>query len=66
MDIVEFAEQEYGAKLVDWQKTYLRTLNDLYEQGDVRVVVVPRGIGRMFTYFKIKELIHNGATNDHK
>lgn len=64
MDIVEFAESKYGVKLVDWQKTYLRTLDRLYVDGNVRVVIVPRGIGRMFTYFKLKELVPNGTTND--
>lgn len=62
MDIVEFAEKFYNVELVDWQKTYLRTLDRLYTEGDVRVVVVPKGVGRMFTYFKLKELIPNGKT----
>ena len=62
MDVVEFAEHEYGVKLVDWQKEYLRTLDRLYDQENIRVVVVPRGVGRMFTYFKLKELIPNGKT----
>lgn len=66
MDIVEFAEKFYDVKLADWQKTYLRTLDQLYADRSVRVVVVPRGVGRMFTYFKLKELIPNGATNDRK
>ena len=66
MDIVEFAEKFYDVELVDWQKTYLRTLDRLYADRSVRVVVVPRGVGRMFTYFKLKELIPNGTTNDRK
>jgi hypothetical protein len=66
MDIVEFAEKFYDVKLVDWQKTYLRTLNQLYADGDVRIVVVPRRVGRMFTYFKLKELVLNGKTTDCK
>lgn len=60
MDIVEFAEKEYGAKLPEWQKEYLRTLDRVYRDGDVRIVVLPRPVGRMYTYFKVKELIQNG------
>ena len=66
MDIVEFAEKFMNVELVDWQKTYLRTLDNLYKQGDVRIVVLPRSVGRMFVYFKLKELIPNGETNDCK
>lgn len=66
MDVVMFAEKFYGVELKEWQKTYLRTLDRLYTEGDVRVVVVPKGVGRMFTYFKLKELISNGSTNDSK
>lgn len=66
MDIVEFAEKYYDAALVEWQKDYLRTLDQLYANGSVRVVVIPRGVGRMFTYFKAKELVSNGQTNDCK
>jgi hypothetical protein len=66
MDVVTFAEKFYGVELKEWQKTYLRTLDRLYTEGDVRVVVVPKGVGRMFTYFKLKELISNGSTNDSK
>jgi hypothetical protein len=66
MDVVEFAEKFYGVILKDWQKTYLRTLDRLYTEGDVRVVVVPKGVGRMFTYFKLKELTQNGKTSHRK
>lgn len=66
MDVVTFAEKFYGVELNEWQKTYLRTLDRLYTEGDVRVVVVPKGVGRMFTYFKLKELISNGSTDDGK
>jgi hypothetical protein len=63
MDIVEFAEKYYGVTLFEWQKEYLRTLDGLYKQGDVRIVMIPRGVGRMFTYFKLKELIPDGKTS---
>lgn len=60
MDIVEFVENEYGANLVEWQKEYLRTLDKGYRDRNIRIAVLPRGVGRMFTYFKLKELIQNG------
>lgn len=66
MDIVEFAEKFYDVELIDWQKTYLRTLDRLYADRSVRIVVVPRGVGRMFTYFKMKELTPNGKTTAYK
>ena len=71
MDIVEFAESIYGAKLYEWQKEYLRTLDRLYKQSengtvDIRFVMMPRSVGRMFTYFKLKELIPNGQTTLNK
>lgn len=71
MDIVEFAESIYGAKLYEWQKEYLRTLDKLYKDTgnrnvDIRLVMVPRSVGRMFTYYKLKELIPDGKTTHNK
>ena len=66
MDIVEFAEKFMDVELVDWQKAYLRTLDSLYKQGEVRIVVLPRTVGRMYVYFKLKELISNGQTSNSK
>ena len=68
MDIVEFAEKTYGAELFEWQKDYLRTLDRLYrecEDGkrEKCVLVMHKGVGRMFTYFKMKELFSDGQTN---
>jgi hypothetical protein len=68
MDIVEFAEKTYGAELYEWQKNYLRTLDQLYrecEDGKCEkcVLVMHKGVGRMFTYFKMKELLSDGAKN---
>lgn len=65
MDIVEFAEKTYDAKLPEWQKEYLRTLDRLYRESkdDKVVLVMPKGVGRMFTYFKMKELFPDGPTN---
>lgn len=66
MDIVEFAEKTYGAELYEWQKEYLRTLDRLYrERKDEKIVLIMhKGVGRMFAYFKMKELFYDGqATN---
>ena len=66
MDIVEFAEQTYEVKLYEWQKEYLRTLDTLYKQGGDIHVVMNKGVGRMFTYFKLKELFEDGPSlNSH-
>lgn len=64
MDIVEFAEKTYGADLYEWQKEYLQTLDRLYrERKDGKIVLVmPKGVGRMFTYFKMKELFSDDQT----
>ena len=64
MDIVEFAEREYNVELFDWQKEYLRMLDREYSSCNPRIAIVNRGVGRMFTYFKLKELIPNGTPND--
>jgi hypothetical protein len=63
MDIVEFAENYYGAKLPEWQKDYLRTLDDMCKDGNVRIVM-PKDHGRFYTYFKFKELFPDGPQND--
>jgi hypothetical protein len=60
MDIVEFAEKFMDVELYEWQKEYLRTLDKVYKDRDVRIVVLPRSVGRMYTYFKVNELIQNG------
>ena len=64
MDIVEFAEKTYGIELPEWQKEYLRTIDRLYrERTDEKIVLVmPKGVGRMYTYFKMKELFTDGQT----
>lgn len=60
MDIVEFAEKFMDVKLYEWQKEYLRTLDKVYKDRNVRIVVLPRTVGRMYTYFKVNELTQNG------
>ena len=64
MDIVEFAEKFMGVQLTDWQKRHFRFLYDLSRKGDVRVVMGKNG--QVYTYFKMKELVLNGAPNDCK
>ena len=71
MDIVEFAEREYGCELFEWQKEYLRNIEELYKQAkdgnvDIRFVMMPRRVGRLYTYFKLEELLSNGTQNDCK
>ena len=60
MDIVEYAEHVCGAKLYDWQKVYLRELELLRHQGDIRIVMNRRG--RLFVYINPKELLQDGQT----
>lgn len=67
MDIVEFAEKTYGVELYEWQKEYLRTLEQLYQEckdgkREKCVLVMQKDVGRMFTYFKMKELFPDGQT----
>lgn len=64
MDIADFVEKEYDIKLLDWQKEYLRTIDREYETQRVRVLCLPRQVGYIFTYFKLKELLQNGTTNN--
>lgn len=71
MDIVEFAEEFYDVKLFEWQKEYLRKIDQLYNQVkdgdvDIRFVMMPKQVGRMYAYFKLKELIPDGSQNDCK
>ena len=66
MDVVEFAENFYGAKLPEWQKNHIRTL---YETGtDAKIYIcMPKHAGRRQALIHInnlKELISNGAQND--
>lgn len=62
VDIVEYAEKVIGVRLYDWQKKYLREIEKLPPQNNIRFVM-DRG-GRMYIYTipTKKELIHNGKT----
>jgi hypothetical protein len=62
MDIVEYAEYVCGAKLYEWQKEHLRTLERLRHRGDIRIVMNRRG--HLFVYMNPKELMPNGTTTD--
>ena len=64
MDVVEFAENVCGAKLNNWQKPYIRFLNELSRKYDIRIVMGKNG--QVFTYIKQKGLNLNGSTNDCK
>lgn len=61
MDIVEFAEQFYGATLPDWQKTHLRKVYELSKDHDIKVVMRK---GQAYTYLIPKELTQNGQTSN--
>ena len=61
MDIVEFAEKSYGAKLPDWQKEHLRKVYELSKDHNIRIVMRK---GRAYTYLIPKELTRYGQTSD--
>lgn len=68
MDIVEIAEAFYGVQLTNWQKDHIRTLDELGERANIRVVV-PSCNGEnqdVYFYLNTKELVLNGTTNDYK
>lgn len=61
MDIVEFAEKFYGAKLPEWQKIHLRKVYELSKNHDIKVVMRK---GQAYTYLIPKELIQDGQTSN--
>ena len=68
MDVVEFAEKYYNVELPDWQKKYLRLLNEMRTPTTIHIVM-PKDSGRTQAYIyidQIKELLSNGAQNDSK
>lgn len=65
MDIVEYAERFYGAKLLDWQKEHLRKLYDISRDNKI-YIAMGKG-GRVYTYLEpktLKELIQNGQASN--
>lgn len=66
VDFVEFVERAYGIRLLEYQKTFLRELVKLCENGTINLV---GRYGRVFIYPNhtiLKELIHDGKTSDCK
>lgn len=61
MDIVEFAEKFYGAKLPEWQKTHLRKVYELSKNHDIKVVMRKR---QAYMYLIPKELTQNDQASD--
>lgn len=71
MDIVEFAEQETGTKLCEWQKCVLRDVYNIYlsKRNKLHLVMHPHhGRSYYLRYLEqnnlpiCKELIQNGST----
>lgn len=62
MDILEFAEKFMNVELLEYQKRFLRDLENAKYSGDIRIVM-PKGLGRTQAYIYIdqfKELIQHG------
>lgn len=65
MDIVEFAEKFLGAKMCDWQKDHLRTLDSMKLRGNIRVVMrLPNEFYIYMDRNSKKELIQHGQTSN--
>lgn len=68
MDIVEFIERFMDIELKDWQKEYIKMLDETRRDADIRICM-PRHSGRkhqMYIYMNAKELISHGTPNDCK
>jgi len=67
VDMVEFAEKFMNVELAEWQKQYIRLLEKLPRDIDIRVLMDRHS--RVYFYMNqnsFKELILNGETNDCK
>lgn len=63
MDVVEYAEMIFKAKIPDWQKEYLRKLFEVSRTNDIRIVMGRHG--KVYTYLTpktLKELSNDGST----
>lgn len=63
MDVVEYAEMIFKAKIPDWQKEYLRKLFEVSRTNDIRIVMGRNG--KVYTYLTpktLKELSNDGST----
>lgn len=61
MDIVEFAEKTMDVKLQEWQKEYLRVLEKLPPETNIRLVMGRKG--QIYTYLNRRDrkgLLHHG------
>lgn len=63
MDIVEFAEKTYDAKLFEWQKICLREMYKLCSKGKIYILPSRYGTRICIDETARKELIGNGTTN---
>ena len=64
MDIVEFAENICGVKLFEYQKEFLRKMNELRSDGKIYLLLGRRGPYIYVDKQMQKELVPNGTTND--
>ena len=64
MDIVEFAEGIPGVKLFEYQKIFLRKMDELRREGKIYLLYGRRGPYIYIDKTMQKELIHNGTTDD--
>lgn len=65
MDVIEFAEKFCGAELFEWQKDFIRKLEKLGPDINIRIVTGRRGKSYIYPDLNaIKELTQNGATLD--
>lgn len=63
VDVVEFAEKFMNVRLLEYQKRFLRDLENLRSKGDIRIAMGPKG--QVYIYLDNttrKELALNGAT----
>lgn len=66
MDIVEFTEKFYGAKLYECQKELLRRIDELRHEGKIYFLHGRKGPFIYIDKMMQKELLSNGTTNDCK
>lgn len=61
MDVVEFAEKFMNVKLFEYQKQFLRDLENLRSEGDIRIVMNRHAGVYIYLDKQVrKELIPNG------
>lgn len=61
MDVVEFAEKFMNIELLEYQKQFLRDLENLRSDGDIRIVTGRKGQNYIYLDRKAqRELIQNG------